>query len=287
MQGAGWASMGLLDTAASWKDGWRMSETVEKHLYVIMWPNYALVASNLGPTEFGKHYTIGSSRYYHGQVIFAQIKDDFRHPFFKIDELLEEVVPNAAGSPKRTKFIATYRVLEHIELAAFQNLYVTSTAGKVLPLEQKEYKGIHQKGFIRTYQEICPFSTILLSHMDPPEFGKYITDPEQPKMAPKVMFTQIDFTIDQFLQELDADPFHTSPIPNIHPHKLQKQILELRANPNKRVKGISLDSVIGQISFLRLRSGFWIAAGDELLFYPIPDQATLESQHADFVRSLT
>lgn len=264
-----------------------MSETVEKHLYVIMWPNYALVASNLGPTEFGKHYTIGSSRYYHGQVVFAQISDDFRHPFFKIDELLEEVVPNAAGSPKRTKFISTYRVLEHIDLSAFEDLYVTSVAGKVLQLKKEKYEGVHEKGFIRTYQEICPFSTILLSHMDPPEFGKYITDPEQPKMAPKVMFTQIEFTIDSFLQELDADPFHTSPIPNIHPHKLQKQILELRANPNKRIKGISLDSVLGQISFLRLRTGFWIAAGEELLFYPIPDAKTLESQQPEFFRSLT
>ena len=262
------------------------SEPIEKHLYVIMWPNYALVASNLRPTEFGKHYTIGSGRYYHGQVIFAQIDDDFRHEFFRIDDLLKEVVPNAAGSPKRTKFISTYRVLEHVDFSAFQNLYVTSVAGKVLPLEKKPYEGQHEKGFIRTYQEICPFSTILLSHMDPPEFGKYITDPEQPKMAPKVMFTQIDFTIDEFLQELDADPFHTSPIPNVHPHKLQKQILELRANPNKRVKGISLDSVLGKISFLRLRTGFWIAGGDDLLFYPLPDVETLKSKHAEFFRSL-
>jgi hypothetical protein len=264
-----------------------MSEKIEQHLYVIMWPNYALVASNLGPTEFGKHYTIGSSRYYHGQVIFAQIDDDFRHPFFRIDELLKEVVPNAAGSPKRTKFIATYRVLEHVDLSAFHDLYVTSVAGKVLPLQKQAYVKDHEKGFIRTYQEICPFSMILLSHMSPPDFGKYITDPAQPKAALKVMFTQIEFPIDRFLQELDADPFHTSPIPNVHPHKLQKQILELRANPNKRIKGISLDSVLGQISFLRLRTGFWIAAGEELLFYPIPDAKTLESKHSDFYRSLT
>ena len=58
-----------------------------------MWPNYALVASNLRPEEFGRHYTIGSSRYYHGQVIFAQIQDDFRHEFFPIDRLLKEVSP--------------------------------------------------------------------------------------------------------------------------------------------------------------------------------------------------
>ena len=53
-----------------------------------MWPNYALVASNLPPEEFGKHYTVGSSRYYHGQVIFAQIADDYRNDYFQIDELM-------------------------------------------------------------------------------------------------------------------------------------------------------------------------------------------------------
>ena len=41
-----------------------MENNTEVHLYVIMWPNYALVASNLAPDEFGKHYTLGSSRYF-------------------------------------------------------------------------------------------------------------------------------------------------------------------------------------------------------------------------------
>ncbi len=251
-----------------------------------MWPNYALVASNLPPEEFGRHYTIGSSRYYHGQVIFAEIQNDYRNDFFPIERLLKEVVPNPAGRPKRTKFIATYRVLEHIALSAFKDLFVTSVAGKVLRLPQAPYERKHGPGFIRTYQEICPFSTIVLSHMSPPEFGQYITDPDQPKSAPKVVFTQIDFTIEDFLSQIEANPFHTSPIPNVHPHKLRDQILELRSNPEKQIKGISLDSVLGKISFLKLRTGFWIASHSGEIFYPVPDNETLKKEHAEFVRSL-
>ena len=251
-----------------------------------MWPNYALVASNLPPEEFGRHYTVGSSRYYHGQVIFAQIQDEYRHEFFPIDRLLEEVVPNAAGRPKRTKFIATYRVLEHIALTAFMDLFVTSVAGKVLRLKQAPYERKHKAGFIRTYQEICPFSTIVLSHMTPPEFGRYITDPTQPKSAPKVMFTQIDFNIDGFLAQLESNPFHTSPIPNVHPHKLRDQILEIKGNPNKKIKGISLDSVLGKISFMKLRTGFWIASHASDIFYPIPNNEALKNENPEFVRSL-
>ena len=96
-----------------------MSDTVEKHLYLIMWPNYALVGSNLPPSEFGKHYTLGSSRYFHGQVVFAEIDPGYRHDFLQIDKYIDQIIPTEAGNPKRTKFIATYRVLEHVELSAF------------------------------------------------------------------------------------------------------------------------------------------------------------------------
>jgi hypothetical protein len=261
--------------------------SVEKHLYVIMHPNYALVASMLPPREFGTHYTLGSSRYFHGQVVYAEIDDSYRNSYFPIDRLLEEVKPKADGSPKRTKFISTYRVLEHVDLSAFRNLYITSVMGKVLELQRQPYEREHKPGFIRTFQEMCPFSTVVLTYMTPTEFGRYITDPEQPKGAPKVMFCQINLDIEQFLSAIEQDPFHSSPIPNVHPHKLREQILELRANPAKRVKGISLDSAFNRISFLRLWNGFWIAHREEVVYYPIPDRATLEREHYDWYRSLT
>ena len=258
----------------------------DRHLYVILYPNYALVGSMLPPKAFGKHYTLGSSRYFHGQVIFAEIDVNYRNDYLRIDKFLDEVKPKPDGSPKRTKFISTYRVLEHVDLSAFKNLYVTSVMGLVLELEKQPYSREHKPGFIRTFQEICPLSMVVLSYMTPQEFGRYITDPEQPKSAPKVAFTQIDLDIEQFLRQIDANPFLASPIPNVHPHKLRDQILELRANPNKRLKGISLDSALGRISFLRLRTGYWIAHRNELLFYPIPDRETLEKEHYDWVKSL-
>ena len=264
-----------------------MSEEIEKHLYVILYPNFALVASMLPPKAFGKHYTLGSSRYFHGQVIFAEIDPNYRNEYFPIDRFLQEVKPKPDGSPKRTKFISTYRVLEHVDLSAFRNLYVTSTMGLVLELERKPYAREHKPGYIRTFQEICPLSMVVLAYMTPPEFGKYITDPNQPKSAPKVAFTQIDLDIDEFLLRLEEDPFRPSPIPNVHPHKLRDQILELRANPHKRVKGISLDSALGGISFLRLRGGFWIAHRDEFIFYPIPNREALEKEHYEWFKSIT
>ncbi|MCP5536856.1 MAG: hypothetical protein H7A51_11580 [Akkermansiaceae bacterium] len=267
-----------------------MIEPNNIHLYVIMSPNYALVASQLEPKAFGRHYATGSSRYYSGTVIFAEIDNSYRHDFFKIDELLKDVVATPEGVLKRTKFIATYRVLEHIDLAAFQDLYVVSVEGEVLGLQKTPYQRQHGPGFVRTYQEICPFSGVVLSHMTPPEFGEYITDPAQPKGAPKVVFTQVDLNIDDFLKQIEANPFHHSPLPNVHPQKLRDQILEIKGNPNKKTKGVSLDSAIDKLSFLRLRGGFWICSGGfggEMIFYPIPDEATLEKDHYAFYKSVS
>ncbi|HZN56778.1 MAG TPA: hypothetical protein VFD71_01795 [Planctomycetota bacterium] len=265
-----------------------MTDRQDKYLYSIMYPNYGLVASMLPPDEFGKHYTIGSSRYFHGQVIFAEIDINFRHPFFPIDEVLREVKPKADGSPKRTKFVKTYRVLEHLDLNAFRSLYITTAAGRVLELERKSYNRAHKQGLIRTFQEICPFSYILLTYMTPPEFGKYITEPEnEAKGAPKVMFTQIELNIEKFLREIEDNPFMSSPIPNVHPHKLRDQILELRSNPEKRIKGVSLDSALSHLSFLKLRTGFWISAPNEFLYYPIPDKDTLQKEHPQWYKSLS
>ena len=263
-----------------------MARSYDTHLYVIMWPNYALVGSNLPPEEFGKHYTLGSSRYFHGQVVFAEIEPSYRHPELKIDKFIDEVKPNAAGHPKRTKFFCTYRVLEHVDLSAFQKLYITSTMGKELEIESAPYEKEHDSGYLRTFQELTPMRAIALSWMTPPEFGKYITDAEQPKSAPKVLFTQIDFDIENFLSRLETDPFHKSPIPNVHPHKLREQILEVRGNPNKRVKGISLDAAFGQMAFTKLRTGFWIANGNKLLFYPIPSIEDLKEKHWEWYKSL-
>ena len=111
-----------------------MGDNTEVHLYVIMWPNYALVASNCHLKSLENIYS-GSSRYFHGQVVFAEIDPNYRHEFLNIDKYISEVKPDASGAPKRTKFIATYRVLEHIDLEAFRELHITSTMGKVLTLK--------------------------------------------------------------------------------------------------------------------------------------------------------
>ena len=63
-------------------------------------------------------------------------------------------------------------------------------------------------------------------------------------------------------------------------------LLELKAHPEKSVKGISLDSALDKISFLRLRTGFWFADGEELIFYPLPDEKAPEKEHYAWYQAL-
>ena len=74
-----------------------------KHLYMVLFPINALVASFLTPTPTAEHYTIGSSKHFRGKVLFAELDINFRDPYFKIDHYLGLTVPHENGTPKRTK----------------------------------------------------------------------------------------------------------------------------------------------------------------------------------------
>lgn len=258
------------------------------HLYAIMWPNHALVASQLDPEEFGRHYGTGSSRYFQGLVIFAEIDPSYRHDYFRIDEMMERMEEDAkaSGRAKRTKFISNYRVLEHIELAAYHNMYLTSVEGEVLELQQTAFESGPKSDEISVYQEICPMSAVVLSKRDPAEFGDYITDPEQPKAAPKVLFTKIRLNEKDFLERIERNPFYPSPLPNVHPQKLREQIEEFLEVPAKRTKGIALDAALNDVTFSQLEGGIWLAGDRQIIFYPYPDKETLERDHYSFIRSV-
>ena len=46
----------------------------KKHLYQILYPNQALVASQLTPEAFARHYVIGSARHYTGKLLLKKYK---------------------------------------------------------------------------------------------------------------------------------------------------------------------------------------------------------------------
>ena len=56
-----------------------MSTEHQPQLYMIVYPNCALVLSHLRPEDFGFRYNYGSSSFYSGILIFAELDINYRN----------------------------------------------------------------------------------------------------------------------------------------------------------------------------------------------------------------
>jgi len=256
--------------------------SLDPHMYMILFPNTALVGSQLPPQEFGKHFISGSSKYYAGKLIFAEVAIGFRNDYFKIDAMLADLHPHEDGRPKSTKYVSTYRVLEHVDFEAIEALYITTPEGYTLELTPGPYEAQHQAGLIRVFGEITPVSMMVLSDYNFLEFSRHITDPDSFVGAPKMFYTQIDLDIDEFLAQIEKKPLMQPPIPDIHPAVLSKSILEIRKFKDKHTKGLSLSNPLGKISFKNLRHGFMFASQEKNRFFPLPSLEEIEKKNYRF-----
>jgi hypothetical protein len=255
-----------------------------KHLYMIVFPINALVASQLNPTEFAQHYTIGSAKHFRGKVIFVEVDLNFRNPYFDIDKYLELTVPHPDGKPKKTKFVSSYAVLEHIDLTQLKHLYLVTANGKSLEIEPKPYTATNEPGLVRIYQEVTPVSNLVASTLDQRAFGKYITSETKSKGAPKICFTQYEFNVADFLEKNKNREMMYSPIPETNPARLYEYLMELKAHPDKKTKTISLNTTLLETSYGLIRHGFWFVGANELIFYPMPKLEDLENKYYDWWR---
>lgn len=259
---------------------------MDKKLYCILYPINALVGSQLDPAAFARHFNSGSSKYYSGKLIFAEIDPAFRHPFFPIDKVMAEVVPHEDGRPKATKYIATYRVLENIDYDAILKLHISTPDGQVLSLDSAPYQAQHQPGLVRVFAEVSPINMLVLSDYNFQEFSSYITHPDNPVGAPKMFYTQVELDTDDFLKELETNPFLPSPIPEVHPSLLRDGILEIRKVRNKHTKGLSMVNPLWKISYRQIRHGFMFASQEKVRFFPMPALSDIEKNNYKFWKNM-
>jgi len=260
---------------------------LQKHLYLILHPNEALVASQLSPEEFGSHYSIGSPRHFTGKVIFAEVDIKYRTEYLRLDEYLKQVQTHPDGTPKRTKFVKSYRVLEHIELSALKKLYLVTTDGAVLGLDASEEPADQgRKGRVRVYQEICPLRLVVASSLPPKQFGAYITEGTWSKGAPKIFFTQWDIDAEAVVKTNDVRSFSMGPLPNVNPTNLPTALRELAEDTTKKTKTVSLNPSLDVMSYKNIQPGFWFADGGKSKFYRMPTMDELAAKHRFWWRHL-
>ncbi|MBN2874278.1 MAG: hypothetical protein JXM71_04210 [Spirochaetales bacterium] len=258
----------------------------DKHLYLVMHPNHALIASQLDPEHFAKHYTQGSTRYFEGRLIFVEVDPTFRHPYFKIEQAFADLKPHEDGRPKATKFIKSYRTFEHIDFDALGTLYYCNPLGDFVALEPKDYDPETRGDEMRIVLEINPIKMMVLTKYNYVEYAKYITDPDVPKGAPVMFYAQLEFNVEDFLKEFQDNPFVRCYVPGIHPARLREAIFEVRAHPGKNTKGLSLDCPVDRISYKFLRHGFMFASAEKTKFYPLKSLEETEREYYKFWKNM-
>ncbi|MBI3926276.1 MAG: hypothetical protein HY319_12100 [Armatimonadetes bacterium] len=258
----------------------------DKHLYAVMYPNHALIASQLVAEDFGRYYSVGTARYYTGKMIFIEVDIGFRNDYFEIDKYLELTVEHEDGSPKMTKFISSYRVLEHLALDAMGPLYAATPNGETLRIEPAEYDASRDAERIKIIQELNPIELLVATTFDHRAFGAYLTEPGNPKGSPRLFYTQIELNVEAFLKMWQENPFMAPPLPGVHPQKLQATLDELGSDPQPRTKSIGIQSVFDKMSYRNIRNGFFVVGEGKLKHYPLPSESELRRNHYDWWKSM-
>lgn len=249
------------------------------HLYLSLIPE-ALIASMLSPEEFGSYYAVGSHKKLHGQAMFIELSPDFRHDFFKIEAGIERCVPHENGSPKRSVYISTYRVLEHIPLEVMQNIYLVTGYGEVLSLERGETIPQQNKTDLNMYQEIAPVHPLVVSTLSPEEYYQFLThNPDSLVHFPAVCF------VDLQLGELADDPEHGAirDLPYSYIHHLRECLLEVREKQIHTKIVNRVETV--EYPYRMIKSGIFLGNNEGLVYFPLPARDELRGKYYRWWRS--
>lgn len=251
---------------------------MSKHLYLSLYPE-ALIASMLSPEEFGVYYAVGSHKKTRGQAMFLELDVDFRHDYFDIERGLDLCVPHEDGAPKKSVYISTYRVLEHVPLPVMKRLYLVTAYGEVLGLAPSaDYPAAGEGAHM--YQEIAPVQPLVVSTLGPQAFyNMIINEPESMVHLPAIAFVELR------LGELARNPEFgaVDDLPYTFIHHLRECIMEL---DEKRVHTKMVNRVQPvAFPYRTIKSGVFIGNQESLLYFPLPSREELRGKYYRWWRS--
>jgi hypothetical protein len=242
------------------------------HLYAVVSAIEALIASQLEPEAFGLHMAVGTKKLTSGLINFFEIEPSFRHERFPLLDRIEEVcVLHPDGRPRASKYVGVYRVLEFLPLTAFRKLYLTTSDGRVMGLDET-YAPLADESGPSLFQELCPLTPLVVSTLGPTEFTHHMTDPANPIHVPRL------FAADLRL-ERDRNGHLAGDLPYPNPEHLLECVAQVEQAPGKRTKTVSR-SPMSQGFFRALRRGFFLGDSTGVKRYPLPTREELEVRHA-------
>jgi hypothetical protein len=238
----------------------------------------ALVASMLPPEDFCKYLTVGTENRAHEHAILFQISPDLKSDYFELAGIEEKCVPHPDGSPRYSSYISIYRVIEHIPLEAFQDLFLATRDGMVLRLSAAEYTNQETEDEVHFYQELCPVTPTIVSSLGPRNFCQFITDRDKAMWLPKIFFAELQ------LGDIGGESTPSSSLPYRDIEHIRNCIDELRTSQDKQTK--TVNRVHSHLFFYRtIKSGFFLGTGDRVIWYPFPSMDELKDKYYGWWRS--
>jgi hypothetical protein len=242
------------------------------YLYLSIVPE-ALIASMLEPEAFGRYLSTGNRRMSSGPAIFFELDPLLALPAFGLDNLEQRCRPHGSGDPRRSAYLAIYRVLERVPVEAVRKLYITTRKGLTLGLEAAEAPASSENQFY-LYQELSPVTPRVVSRLAPAKFVRFMTSRENPVSLPKVLLA------DMRLGNLADDPEkgNAGNLPYQNLAHLRECLGALLERPNKASKVVNRELMLSDL-FANLASGFYLGTEGKVLAFPMPDRETLTSKH--------
>jgi hypothetical protein len=248
---------------------------VQIRYYMICSRFEALIASHLDPEAFGTYMAVGTKKLASGHVVFFEIDPGFPKltDHFQVDDIETRCAPHPDGSPKRSKYISVYRVMEFLPLPVFRALYLTTPDGRVLRIDESPQPDADQANGINLFQELCPLIPMVVSSLPPREFVQALTNPANPVSAPRLFFA--DLRLDR-----DERGKLAGWLPYTDPLHIEDLIRELTLAPPgaKHTKTVSRTPRTRGF-FRAIRRGFFLGDQTGLKFYPFPKLEDLEVVH--------
>jgi hypothetical protein len=255
----------------------RPPHTMNIHYYLLCYRCEALVASHLEPPDFGRYMALGTQKNTRGNLLFFEIDTALKDTWFRLHDIEERCAPHLDGSPKRSKYISIYRVLEHVDLSLFGKLWLCTADGRVISLDPSPYEDRNDTFGPNLYGELCPVSPLVVSALQPAAFSRFMTDPDNPVNIPKLFF--VDMLLDQ-----DETGALAGYLPYPDPLHIIDCIRDLERGGEKKSKTVSR-TPRHRGFFRTIRRGFFLGGGEQLIHYRFPERRELEVMYSQWWRS--
>ncbi len=252
---------------------------METRFYLSIFPQEALIASQLEPEQFGQYMSTGKKNGSYEKIVFIEIEGG-NGSYFDWKHAEQNCVRHEDGEPKNSLWMSVYRALEHVPMKALKTMYLVTNDGRSLAIEPKEYDGSGDDRPFWVYQEVCPIRPLVVSTYQPDQFSEHMTHKDVKVAVPKIAFADLKVIDFDNLE----DTGNVGSVYDTNLDHLKECIRSVRGDAVKKVKNVER-SRTESFGYQTIRRGIFIGEGATVVEYSMPELDKIRMNHFDWGRS--